>query len=82
MLDEPLVLAKIVNSDFFYKELDKLVTKHNLNYIDAILHFCEKNSIEIEAAASMIKSNPRIKAMLQSEGEDLHILPKTAKLPI
>lgn len=81
-MNDNLQLTKVISSDKFYKEIESLVKKHGLNYVDAVIHYCEKNEIEIEAAASMIKSNMRIKSHIQSEGEDLRILPKTAKLPI
>ena len=81
-MNDNLQLTKVISSDKFYKEIETLVNKHNLNYIDAVLHYCEKNEIEIEAAASMIKSNMRIKSQVQSEGEELRFLPRTAKLPI
>lgn len=81
-MDDNLQLTKVISSDKFYKEIETLVKKHKLNYIDAVLHYCEKNEIEIEAAASMIKSNMRIKSQVQSEGEELRFLPRTAKLPI
>lgn len=81
-MNDNLQLTKVISSDKFYKEIETLVKKHNLNYIDAVLHYCEKNEIEIEAAASMIKSNMRIKSQVQSEGEELRFLPRTAKLPI
>lgn len=81
-MDDNLQLTKVISSDKFYKEIETLVKKHKLNYIDAVIHYCEKNEIEIEAAASMIKSNMRIKSQVQSEGEELRFLPRTAKLPI
>lgn len=81
-MNDNLQLTKVISSDKFYKEIESLVKSHGLNYVDAVVHYCEKNEIEIEAAASMIKSNMRIKSQIQSEGEDLRILPKTAKLPI
>jgi hypothetical protein len=71
-----------MSSDKFYKELERLVNVNNMSYMDAIVYFCEKNDVEIEAAALMIRSNMRIKASLQVEGEQLNFLPKTAKLPI
>lgn len=77
-----LKLAKVIDTNSFYKEIDTLVKKHKLKYIDAIVYFCEKNEIEIETAASMISGNYRIKSMLQTEGEELHFLPRSAKLPI
>lgn len=81
-MNDNLQLTKVISSDRFYKEIEVLVKKHSLNYMDAVLYYCEKNEIEIEAAASMIKSNMRIKTMLQTEGEDLRILPRSARLPI
>lgn len=81
-MDENLQFARVLTTDRFYKELETLVKKHKLNYMDAVLYICEKNDLEIEVAASMIKSNMRIKSHIQSEGEDLNFLPRTAKLPI
>lgn len=81
-MDNNLQFTKAVSSDMFYKEIEQLVRKYKLNYVDAVVHFCEKNGLEIETAASMIKSNMRIKSMIQTEGEDLRILPRSAKLPI
>lgn len=75
-------VGKIMSTGSFYNEIDFLVKQHGLNYMDAILFFCEKNNVEIEVAASMIKSNLRIKSQLQHEGEELNFLPKTARLPI
>lgn len=77
-----LKFSKIMTSDSFYEEIDELVSLHELSYMDAIVHFCEKNDMEIEVAAAMIKGNFRIKSFMQQEGEQLNFLPKTAKLPI
>lgn len=82
MEESKLQFSKVMSSDIFYKELERIVKHSNSNYMDAIIYFCEKNEIEIETAASMIRSNARIKSMLQTEGEALNFLPKTAKLPI
>lgn len=80
-MDE-LKFAKALSTERFYKEVEVLVNSHNLNYMDAVVFFCEKNDIEVETAASMIRSNQRIKSHIQTEGEALNFLPKTAKLPI
>jgi hypothetical protein len=81
-MDEDFMLTKAITPDRFYKEIDRLVRKHSLNYMDAVIHYCEKNNVEIEVAASMITSNHRIKSYIQNEGEELNFLPRTAKLPI
>ena len=76
-----LKLTKTIDANKFYKEIDSLVKKHRLSYLDAVVFFCEKNEIEMETAASMISGNYRIKSSLQMEGEELHFLPRSAKLP-
>ena len=81
-MSDNLKFSKIMNTDHFYKELDRLVNGQNLTYMDAIVYYCERNQMEIETAASMIKGNFRIKSQIQQEGEQLNFLPKTAKLPI
>lgn len=77
-----LKFSKIMSTDNFYKEIDKLVKNHNLTYMDAIVYYCERNDVEIETAAAMIKGNFRIKSQIQQEGEQLNFLPRTAKLPV
>lgn len=77
-----LKFSKLLNADNFYREIEKLVANHNLTYMDAIVHFCEKNELEIETAAALVKGNFRFKSQIQQEGETLHYLPRTAKLPI
>ena len=74
-------IAKMLDSDKFYRAVDNIVADNKMTYIDAVVYYCEKNNIEIEVAAHLVKTNFRIKAVVQSEGEDLNILPRTAKLP-
>lgn len=66
----------------FAQEIETLVKDKNIDYIDAILYYCEKNNMEIETAAALIKSSSKIKAKIQLEAEEINVLPKTAKLPI
>lgn len=81
-MDENLKFSKMLSTDTFYKAVDALVSRHNLSYIDAVVYYCEKNNVEIEVAASMIRNNFRIRSVVQTEGEDLNLLPRTARLPI
>ena len=66
----------------FYEAIESLVWKHDIEYMDAIIMHCEKNNIEVESVASLIKNNENIKSRLQIEAENLHFLPKTARLDI
>jgi len=78
---EDIVFEKALTTEKFLREIELLVSKHKLEYMDAIVHFCEINSVEIETVASLVRGNARIKAKLQSECEALNYLPKRAKLP-
>jgi hypothetical protein len=68
--------------DKMHVEVERLVTDCGLDYIDALLYYAEKNGLEVETVASMVKSNAKIKAKVRIEGETLNFLPKTARLPI
>jgi len=63
------------------QEIEKL-TRDGSDYLDAILHYCEKHDIEIESIARYIKKNVVLKARLQEEAEELNYLQKTSRLPI
>lgn len=81
MVDD-VISGKALTSEKFIKEIENLVTRYDLDYMDAVVHYCEKNNIELEAAAGIIRSNLRIKAKLQDEAEELNFLPRRAKLPV
>lgn len=75
------ILAKRSHEAFF-QEIDRLVTSMKVDYIDAVVFYCEQNNIEVETAASIIKANPKFKLKVQCSAEDLNFMPKRAKLPI
>lgn len=81
MVDD-VILQKTMSNEKFIKEIENLVAEYNLDYMDAVVHLCEKNNIEIEAAASIIKNNIKIRSKIQSVAEDLNYLPKSARLPV
>jgi hypothetical protein len=66
----------------FMQEIELLVDEKGMDYIDAVVHYCEVNGIEIETAASLIKCSPKMKAKVQIEAENLNYLPKSGKLPL
>lgn len=81
MVDD-VIAMKTLTTEKFIKEVNKIVLRNGCDYMDAVIHVCEKNGIEIEAAASMIKNNTIIKSKIQHQAEDLNYLPKRARLPI
>lgn len=74
---------KFMTQAKFSKDIEDLVLEEpELNYIDAILHYCEANEVELEKVSKLI-SKP-LKEKLRYEAQKLNFLKKTtrAKLPI
>ena len=70
----------VMSAAEFMIEIEKLVKDKQLTYMEAVLHFCETTGLEIESAASIIKSSAKLKAKIQEDAEQLNYLPKTRKL--
>lgn len=66
----------------FLEEIEKIRLVSKTDYMDAVLHYCEKHDLDIESVAQFIKKNSLLKAKIQEEAEELNYLEKSAKLPI
>lgn len=66
----------------FVSEIEELCHSKNIEYIDAVVMWCEKNNLDIETAAYWIKKDATIKSKIQAEAEDLNILKRGARLPV
>jgi hypothetical protein len=75
-------IKSLQSSTEFIKSIEILVKEGGLDYIDAVVHYCEQNSIEIETVASIIKNSSYMKSNIQIEAENLNFLPKRARLPV
>lgn len=70
-----------LNKQKFNLDIEEIVLEKNLNYIEAIVYYCETNDIEIEVAAKMINKN--IKEKLQANANTLNLLvDKIRSLPL
>ena len=58
----------------FTKLVEQTVSELGINYMDAILHLCEKNSIDPEDVKKFI--SPIIKNKVEAEAMNLNFLPK------
>ena len=61
----------------FSHEVEKIAHENSMNYIDAIVHYCEKNEIEIESVPKLI-SKP-LKEKLKFDAQKLNFMKKTSK---
>ena len=68
------------NSIRFMANIEELVQRTKMTYIDAVIHYCEENKLEPETAGKMVGG--KLKQHVQDEAEDLHLIPRTSKLPI
>ena len=81
-------LEKVLESKFFCparfaQEIESLVLHNeNMNYIDAIVHFCDNNNIDVESVPKLI-SKP-LKEKIKYEAQELNFLKRSsrAKLPL
>ena len=81
-------LEKVLESKFFCptrfaQEIESLVLKYSdMNYIDAIVHFCEQNSLDLESVPKLI-SKP-LKEKIKYDAQQLNFMKRTtrAKLPV
>ena len=79
---EKVIESKFLTPQKFAIEIEKIVAEEDLNYIDAILHYCDTNSLEIESITKLI-SKP-LKERLKWDAIRLNFMKKTsrAKLPL
>jgi hypothetical protein len=62
----------------FAQEIENLVQVNvEMNYIDAIVHFCEQNNIDLESVPKLI-SKP-LKEKIKYEAMELNFLKKTSR---
>lgn len=73
---------KFISKEKFAEEVEALVLRTKMNYIDAIVEYCTENEIELETVNKLI-SKP-LKEKIKYDAVELNYLKKTskAKLPI
>ena len=79
---EQAIESKFLTPQKFAIEIEKIVAEEQFNYIDAICHYCDTNSIEVESVTKLI-SKP-LKEKLKWDATRLNFMKRTsrAKLPI
>jgi hypothetical protein len=64
----------------FAKAIEEMMRKHRCNHIDAIVEYCRETGLEIEVAASLVNSN--LKSKIESDAQEMRMMPTVSKLPI
>jgi ATP-dependent Clp protease ATP-binding subunit ClpA len=79
---EKAIESKFLTPSKFAIEIESIVASENLNYIDAIVHYCEINELEVDSITKLV-SKP-LKERLKWDAIRLNFMKKTsrAKLPL
>jgi hypothetical protein len=71
----------IIDKVTFNLYLEEFVSNTGESYIDAIVHYCTKNEIEIEVIPKLL--NKVIRSKIEAEASDLNLLKeKLCRLPM
>ena len=79
---EKAIESKFLTPSKFALEIEKIVSEAKINYIDAIVHYCELNEIEVDSITKLV-SKP-LKEKLKWDATRLNFMKRTsrAKLPL
>ena len=71
-------LEKKFDAATFAKKIEELVKFHRMDYMEAIMHFCDENGLEVEAVASLVKRSEPIRQKLEAQCRENRLLGRMA----
>ena len=74
---DKLIEDKFMTTVRFSTEVETLVNSDSMSFIDAIIHYCDTNDIELESVPKLI-SKP-LKEKLKYEAQQLNYMKKTSR---
>jgi hypothetical protein len=76
-MEDNILEEKFMTVARFSTEVETLVSGDSMSYIDAIIHYCDINDIELETVPKLI-SKP-LKEKLKHEAQQLNFIKKTSR---
>lgn len=67
---------KFISKEKFAEEIETIVSKTNMNYIDAIVEYCTQNNIDIESVNKIMSKV--LKEKLRANATELNFLKKSS----
>lgn len=64
------------------EEVEFIVKNRKIDYMDAVIMWCELNNHEIEFAGDLIRRHAVLRSKIQFEAENLNFMRKSSRLPI
>ena len=71
---------EVLTTAKFSTMIEEIVRDKRIPYMEAVVHYCEMENMEIEVAAKLLSAV--VKSKIEAEAQDLNYLPRVAKLPI
>lgn len=68
---------KFMTAAKFSQDVEKIASYNEMKYIDAILHYCDVNNIEVETVPKLI-TKP-LKEKLKYDAQKLNFIKKTSR---
>lgn len=83
MIDEKQQLeSQFLTAEKFYREVNEIVWKDDVEYLEAIMAVCDNKSIDPEDLVRLKLISPILKSKLEEEGIAGGLLKPSSKLPI
>ncbi len=61
----------------FSLKIEDVVARQNISYMEAIIDYCEQNSLELEVAATLL--NPPLLSKIEDEAMNLNFIEKVKR---
>lgn len=74
--------AMFLTPEKFYKEVDSLVWRDDISYMEAIMQVCDAKEIDPEDIVRLKLVSPILKSRLQEEATESGQLKSESKLPL
>lgn len=67
-------LEKKYDAASFAKTIEEYVRFRDMDYVEAIMFFCESNNLEVEAVAAMVKRSEPIRQKLEAQARAARLI--------
>lgn len=64
------------------QEIEEMVYMYDIDYLDAVINFCEKYNMDVEVIGEIIANNAFLKSKIEIEAENLNFVKKVNRLPL
>lgn len=65
-----------------HKTIIEIAEHNGFDYIDAVLHYCTINDLEIETVGAIISKDQNLVSQIRVEAENLNFIKKINQLPV